>query len=59
MLHIFVYFQIHPWLPIVTGVKQDDEEIEMVEKGKENKVEDKKAEEDKVEAKLVEENDEK
>ena len=43
------HFQIHPWLPIVNPIKEDDEDIEMVEKGKENK----------VEAKMVEENEEK
>ena len=30
------HFQVHPWLPIVKGVKQEDEKIEMVEKGNEN-----------------------
>ena len=32
------HFQIHPWLPIVNGVKQEDEKVEMIKKKKENNV---------------------
>ena len=40
-----LHFQIHPWLPIINGVQQEDEKIEMVEKGEKNKdKENKKAE---------------
>ena len=30
--------QIHPWLPIINGVHQEDEEIEMVNKVKVDRV---------------------
>ena len=33
----FHYFQIHPWLPIINGVQQENEKIQMVNKGKEDK----------------------
>ena len=51
----FQYHQIHPWLPIVNGVKQEDEVIEIFNKWSENKVEDKLAEEKMLEDKLAEE----
>ena len=34
----FHYFQIHPWLPIINGVQQENKKIEMDKKGKEDKV---------------------
>ena len=50
------HFQIHPWLPILKGVKQEEEEIEMMEKGKEEEVEVKKSREKKVEENKAQEN---
>ena len=38
-------FQIHPWLPIINGIQQEEEKIAMVRKGEEDKVENKKADE--------------
>ena len=36
-VYVYYNFQIHPWLPIINGVHQEDEEIEMVTKGEKNK----------------------
>ena len=35
------HFQMHPWLPIINCVNPEDEEIEMMGKGKEKKMEEK------------------
>ena len=51
------YFQIHPWLPIINGVKQEKDEMKMVEKRKEDRVDRESAKENKVEAKKAEENE--
>ena len=42
------HFQIHPWIPIVNGVNQEDGKIK-VKKGKDNKMKGEKDEEKKME----------
>ena len=42
--------QIHPWLPIINGVQQENEKIEMEKKGEVDKVEKDKMEENQGEA---------
>ena len=36
-MQVKLNFQIHPGLPIINGVQQEDENISMVKKGEENK----------------------
>ena len=42
--------QIHPWLPIINGVQQENEKIEMENKGEVDKVKEDKVEENQGEA---------
>ena len=41
VLEIVLYFiynrMVHPWLPIINGIKKEDEGIEMVEESEKNK----------------------